>query len=146
MGQGLLMEHLIPPHSIRLLITGCYLQRIANAISLPLGTGVVPMSTPAVSLAFWAIGKCTIYYCLDTLLDNSSAMAGAALVFVWEGMLSQCHLTVLTLPGPTYPLVVCILAEASMTCLLVLSILFLSVNTGLCADTLDDVVLVATMV
>jgi aquaporin Z len=128
-GQGLPMEHLIPNHSIRLLITGLIYSGSGSLFAiLPLGKLSGAHINPSVTLAFWVHGKMhqqdAVGYIIAQFLG--STLGAILLVLVWGKYAGSVN-NGMTLPGAGYALWFVFLAEVFMTFLLVLSIfLFVS--------------------
>ena len=130
-GQDLLMEHLIPNHSIRLLITGLIYSGSGALFAIsPLGKLSGAHINPSVTLAFWVHGKMhrqdAVGYIVAQFLG--STLGAILLVLVWGKYAGSVN-NGMTLPGAGYALWFVFLAEVFMTFLLVLSIfLFVSNN------------------
>ena len=128
-GQGLPMEHLIPNHSIRLLITGLIYSGSGSLFAIsPLGKLSGAHINPSVTLAFWVHGKMhqqdAVGYIIAQFLG--STLGAILLVLVWGKYAGSVN-NGMTLPGAGYALWFVFLAEVFMTFLLVLSIfLFVS--------------------
>jgi aquaporin Z len=128
-GRGLPMEHLIPNHSIRLLITGLIYSGSGSLFAIsPLGKLSGAHINPSVTLAFWVHGKMhrkdAVGYIVAQFLG--STLGAILLVLVW-GKYANSVNNGMTLPGAGYALWFVFLAEVFMTFLLVLSIfLFVS--------------------
>lgn len=128
-GQGLPMEHLIPNHSIRLLITGLIYSGSGALFAIsPLGKLSGAHINPSVTLAFWVHGKMhrqdVVGYIIAQFLG--SILGAILLVLVWGKYAGSVN-NGMTLPGAGYALWFVFLAEVFMTFLLVLSIfLFVS--------------------
>lgn len=128
-GQGLPMEHLIPSHSIRLLITGLIYSGSGALVAIsPLGKLSGAHINPSVTLAFLVHGKMhrqdAVGYIIAQFLG--STLGAILLVLVW-GKYADSVNNGMTLPGAGYALWFVFLAEVFMTFLLVLS-LFLFVS------------------
>lgn len=128
-GQGLPMEHLIPNHSIRLLITGLIYSGSGSLFAISsLGKLSGAHINPSVTLAFWVHGKMhrqdAVGYIVAQFLG--STLGAILLVLVWGKYAGSVN-NGMTLPGAGYALWFVFLAEVFMTFLLVLSIfLFVS--------------------
>jgi aquaporin Z len=128
-GRGLPMEHLIPSHSIRLLITGLIYSGSGSLFAIsPLGKLSGAHINPSVTLAFLVHGKMhrqdAVGYIVAQFLG--STLGAILLVLVW-GKYADSVNNGMTLPGAGYALWFVFLAEVFMTFLLVLSIfLFVS--------------------
>lgn len=148
-GQGLPMEHLIPNHSIRLLITGLIYSGSGALFAIsPLGKLSGAHINPSVTLAFWAHKKMhrqdAVGYIVAQFLG--STFGTILLVWAWGKYAASVH-NGMTLPGAGYALWFVFLAEVLMTFLLVLSIfLFVSNHRLMRWTPLMTWLLVAAMV
>ena len=148
-GQGLPMEHLIPNHSIRLLITGLIYSGSGALFAIsPLGKLSGAHINPSVTLAFWVHGKMhrqdAVGYIIAQFLG--STLGAILLVLVWGKYAGSVN-NGMTLPGAGYALWFVFLAEVFMTFLLVLSIFLFVSNDRLMRWTpLMTWLLVAAMV
>lgn len=149
MGKGSPMEHLIPSHSLRLLITGLMFAGSGSLFAIsPLGKLSGAHINPSVSLAFWVQGKMHQHdlggYIIGQLLGG--LLGALLLVRVWQGYATSVN-NGMTLPGTGYSLWYVFLAEVVVTFLLVLSIFIFVSNRRLMRWTpLMTWLLVASMV
>lgn len=148
-GKGLPIEQLVPNQSFRLLVTGLIFAGSGSLVAIsPLGKLSGAHINPAVSLAFWLLGKMhdrdlggyIIAQCLGASL-------GAALITLVWGEYAASVQNGMTLPGEGYALWYVFLAEVTITCLLVLAILlFVSSRRLMRWTPLMTWLLIATMV
>lgn len=148
-GAGLPMGHLVPNHSLRLLITGLLFAGSGSLVAIsPLGKLSGAHINPSVSLAFWVHGKLPALDLLGYVIGQLlGALLGAILLaLVWGTHAASIHDGV-TAPGPGYPLWVVFGAEMCLTLLLVLFIfLFVSSHRLMHWTPLMNWIVVATMV
>ena len=148
-GKGLPMEHLIPNHSFRLLITGLIFAGSGSLVAIsPLGKLSGAHINPAVSLAFWAKGKMELRDLGGYIVGQFvGAFIGAAfLVLVWGDYAASVD-NGMTLPGKDYSLWDVFLVEMGMTFLLVFSIfIFVSSHRLMSWTPLMTWLLIAIMV
>jgi aquaporin Z len=149
MGKGSPMEHLIPNHSLRLLLTGLLFAGSGSLFAIsPLGKLSGAHINPSVSLAFWVQGKMHQHdlggYIVGQLLGG--LLGALLLVRVWQGYATSVK-NGMTLPGVGYALWYVFLAEVVVTFLLVLAIFIFVSNHRLMRWTpLMTWLLVASMV
>src|SRR5215469_14238986 len=118
------LAQVVPDTSTRRLITGLLFAGSGALVAIsPLGKLSGGHINPAVSLAFWLQGKMH-HFDLAGYISGQflGAIIGSLLVaLVWRGRAASVGYGA-TVPGAVYPLWVVILAEVSLTFLLVLSI------------------------
>jgi aquaporin Z len=118
------IAHLIPSHSLRLLITGLIYAGSGSLFAIsPLGKLSGAHINPAVSLAFFARGKMHLHDFVGYLAAQfAGAIVGAwLLVWIWCGHAADVNDGV-TAPGPGFPIWFVFVAEFGMTLALVLAI------------------------
>jgi aquaporin Z len=124
-GQDSPMVQLMPSAGLRRLTTGFLFGSTGALISLsPLGKESGAHLNPAVTLAFWLMGKLRARHALGYIVSQlTGAVVGALPLLAW-GAMGRSVAFGATLPGAGYGVCWALLGEVATTCALIVGLFF----------------------